>query len=129
MIVKQTGPVSYIVRLSDGRSVRRHVDHIRKCFDETVPETEVTIESKAAVPEIVSCGHQPRVVENDQPTSLRQDQPIVNSDVEPPSQDVLESKSKSVGNDNEQTVPIPSAERPRRARKLPAHLQDYDLGT
>ena len=29
-IVNSRGPVSYIIKLTDGRHVRRHVDHLRK---------------------------------------------------------------------------------------------------
>ena len=40
-IEKQTGPVSYVVKLSDGRTWCRHVDHIRiRTVQETYPDTD-----------------------------------------------------------------------------------------
>ena len=40
-IEKQTGPISYVVKLSDGRTWRRHVDHIRiRTVQETYPDTD-----------------------------------------------------------------------------------------
>ena len=33
----KTGPLSYLVQLSDGRDVRRHQDHVRKCTAVVVP--------------------------------------------------------------------------------------------
>ena len=45
-VVNSRGPVSYIVKLSDGRHIKRHVDHLRK--------TEVTAtDHEVAVPELV----------------------------------------------------------------------------
>ena len=45
-VVNFRGPVSYIVKLSDGRHIKRHVDHLRK--------TEVTAtDHEVAVPELV----------------------------------------------------------------------------
>ena len=31
-IIKSVGPLSYLIKLNDGRIFRRHVDHLRKCF-------------------------------------------------------------------------------------------------
>ena len=31
-IIKSVGPLSYLIKLSDGRIFRHHVDHLRKCF-------------------------------------------------------------------------------------------------
>ena len=38
-IIERKGPLTYIVELSDGRIIRRHVDHIRVRTSETVPQT------------------------------------------------------------------------------------------
>ena len=38
-IVKTKGPVSYILKLSDGRHIKRHVDHLRN--------TDITITDQA----------------------------------------------------------------------------------
>ena len=39
-VVKQTGPVSYKVKLSDGRIQRRHIDHLRVRYNEDVNQDE-----------------------------------------------------------------------------------------
>ena len=46
VIVEQTGPVSFRVRLDDGRVVRRHVDHVRS--------RRVSEREELSVPEIES---------------------------------------------------------------------------
>ena len=46
VIVEQTGPVSFRVRLDDGRVVRRHVDHVRS--------RRVSEREEMSVPEIES---------------------------------------------------------------------------
>ena len=40
-VVRETGPVSYLIALNDGRLIRRHVDHIRKRLDLEIPEVSV----------------------------------------------------------------------------------------
>ena len=42
VITKPAGPLSFLVALTDGRSFRRHIDHIRKRHpsDEIIPEDE-----------------------------------------------------------------------------------------
>ncbi|XP_024921034.1 uncharacterized protein K02A2.6-like [Cynoglossus semilaevis] len=43
VIMTQNGPVSYVIKLSDGREFRRHQDHVRLRHDES-PETVSTAE-------------------------------------------------------------------------------------
>ena len=45
-----TGPVSYVVHLNDGRSVRRHVDHICRRYADTAPPDLVELETFVAKP-------------------------------------------------------------------------------
>ena len=40
-VVRETGPVSYLIVLNDGRLIRRHVDHIRKRLDLEIPEVSL----------------------------------------------------------------------------------------
>ena len=39
VIVSSTGPVSYTIKLEDGRVVRRHIDHVR---DRSTPESSAS---------------------------------------------------------------------------------------
>ncbi len=46
VILRQSGPVSYVVKLTDGRTCRRHQDHVRLLHDtgtETVSSTEYPV--------------------------------------------------------------------------------------
>ena len=38
-IVKSVGPLSYLIKLNDGRIFRRHIDHLRKSFIPTMPNS------------------------------------------------------------------------------------------
>ena len=54
-IVEQTGPVSFRIRLDDGRVVRRHVDHVRsrrvsEREEMSVPEKEQSTEPLLDLP-------------------------------------------------------------------------------
>ena len=40
-IVNVTGPVSYVIELSNGRLIRRHVDHIRMKLDFEIPDVPI----------------------------------------------------------------------------------------
>ena len=50
VIVEQTGPVSFRVRLDDGRVLRRHVDHVRRrCVNE---KEDISVSEKELPPEL-----------------------------------------------------------------------------
>ena len=49
-VTKVTGPLSYVIRLEDGRIVRRHVDHVRK-RDVFIVGPRVSSATEAAEPE------------------------------------------------------------------------------
>ena len=54
VVTKVTGPLSYVVRLQDGKIVRRHVDHIKKrsvCADVRVSPDQVADHSHVGLPE------------------------------------------------------------------------------
>lgn len=40
MVLERRGPISYLVKLSDGRCFRRHVDHLRLRLAEATPTQE-----------------------------------------------------------------------------------------
>ena len=42
-VVNSRGPVSYIVKLSDGRHIKRHVDHLRKTEVTATDHDEVSV--------------------------------------------------------------------------------------
>ena len=50
VIVEQTGPVSFRVRLDDGREVRRHVDYVRS--RRVNDEKEISVSKKELSPEL-----------------------------------------------------------------------------
>ena len=39
LIAKDRGPLSCLVRLQDGKCIRRYVDHLHKCYDRVEPST------------------------------------------------------------------------------------------
>ena len=45
LIAQVRRPLSYLVHLQDGRCVRRHVDHLCKCYDRVEPSTCMTDQS------------------------------------------------------------------------------------
>ena len=41
-ILKSVGPLSYLIKLNDGRIFRRHVDHLQECFIQQTPDYAIT---------------------------------------------------------------------------------------
>ena len=70
-VTEVKGPLSYHVTLSDGRVVRRHVDHIRV---RTSPMTDVVIESDVEIPTAMS-SEPTRVEQPDTDQPAKQSQP------------------------------------------------------
>ena len=50
IIIKSTGPVSYVVVLNDGREVRRHVDHIRERREKSTDVIDVQMNVPSNMP-------------------------------------------------------------------------------
>jgi len=76
IIEKQTGPVSYLVKLSDGRTWRRHVDHIRiRTVKETLTDTDsddIVPFTTAQSPDLTEPANSPNSVsETEQTVPLR----------------------------------------------------------
>ena len=64
-IVQTLGPVSFQVRLTDGRLVRRHQNQIRKQTDTAIPDTLVEVDDDVFIsPETIPVPVPPRTVPN-----------------------------------------------------------------
>ena len=101
VVLKLTGPVSAQIRLENGQTLRRHLDQIRKCY---LKPQEGDQNSEVQDQVILPFGeapplHQPNVDRPEQPGLI------------PPVQD---------GHARRQL--------PARERRVPQHLQDYELG-
>ena len=71
VIVEQTGPVSFRIRLEDGRVVRRHIDRVRSRRVNDEEEEESSVPEKTLSPELP-----PEVpIQEDRPASDAQAQP------------------------------------------------------
>ena len=67
VIEKQTGPVSFLVKLSDGQVWRRHQDQMRKCslsvnIEPCIPDTDITVDLPSV--EESPCTHTPNSSES-----------------------------------------------------------------
>jgi len=81
-VIAKAGPVSYKVKLSDGRVWHRHIDQIRKCFTDNqvnLPDLKSDVSGEGLVldggegaeqQQIVNNGNQPQVV-NEQAETRR----------------------------------------------------------
>ncbi|XP_058858757.1 uncharacterized protein K02A2.6-like [Acipenser ruthenus] len=110
-ISKQTGPVSYVVQLQDGRACRRHVDHVRRGFPKE-PETDMPQPDSPQLDVEDTVSDQPSVDQGDSRTKT-QDQ-LANYEEE---QEILEDTSENqditVGDQTEDTAPL------RRSSRIP----------
>lgn len=124
-IQERTGPVSFRVRLDDGRIFRRHQDHLRKCFVENDPANSSSNESDDIEPATPATA----LEGNTNSDQVREPQGSTNSG------DSGTNDSQRVGNDtvsgNQDSAPkpttptrpeTPTIRRSGRARKEPARL-------
>lgn len=73
IILKQRGPVSYVVKLTDGRMFRRHQDHVRLRHD-TGLETDSAAEFPVVRPTTVEVGPQETERQAEASGSSREDE-------------------------------------------------------
>ena len=97
-----TGPLSYVVRLSDNRLVKRHVDHIRKRYADVVSSPEMDI-STPSVPRSV-------VV----PSSVEQSSAPVSRSVEVPDSPGAPVTEQSPAPPEPAVPPIPRVQSPAK---------------
>ena len=118
VIVEQTGPVSFRIRLEDGRVVRRHIDHVRSRRVNDEEEEESSVPEKTLSPELP-----PEVpIQEDQPASDAQAQP---HDAHAPPSDTHASPSDDANatpSDVRSDVPPTQLRRSERTRKPPERL-------
>ena len=149
VVMQLTGPLSYTVKLPNGRWLKRHVDHILPQVGETeapaIDASEIT-EKAAGIDDNHSHQPSPQVLP---PTLLGEDTPTSesNSPLNPPinsgtsektvqpivvdKEDVPRRRSSSErGPPNLESttdLPLTPQARPTRIRRLPEHLRDFML--
>ena len=66
-IIKSIGPLSYLIKLSDGRIFRCHIDHLRKCHIPQNPKYVVN----DSIPDFSDVIFPDQVAENDTDSDVR----------------------------------------------------------
>ena len=103
VVEKVTGPLSYVVKLKDGRLVRRHVDHVRK---------REAADSDSGDPPDVS----PEVYPDSDETQTNDDEPPDSS-----------TAPTSHTTDDQDTIPTTQPIQPRRSDRTRKPVERYDL--
>ena len=110
VIVNSSGPLTWLIKLEDGKTITRHADHIRNWYiqnnDETFQEFEkIEIDDNPQLPGSTVMPNQSNYPQTTEPTEPTQDHDNSNS----PSEEVSETPLR----------------RSSRIRNRPKYLQDY----
>lgn len=135
VVMQVTGPLSYMIRLSDGRLLKRHVDHVLpRASEQGRPETETPTNDEAdpcviMPPPVAAVSTPPPEPVPVMPAAVPLPTPSVPSspmrmDCDPTDQEFPPTTPFPTAS----SCPTPTSEgRPFRQRKLPARLKDFVL--
>ncbi|XP_031551682.1 uncharacterized protein K02A2.6-like [Actinia tenebrosa] len=126
VIQETTGPLSYTVTLMDGRGVRRHIDHVRSRHPEKATGSPPQGDSVVITQEVVKDGEQ-KVEGQDNHVMLQSPRDVVTLATEPLPNNVEERPTTSCDAVAcTEVVAVPHERYPRRERRQPAYLRDYE---